>query len=163
MKNGAKEMNKENTHVLTFAKEYDNLDDYNFLKWGTMIGLPQDLFKKLVPNYEELDGEEFNIAMKVCSTLIRELQANNRIVITDKEKAEIERLKHIEEQKEQDLQELAEIYGLRNAKVLMANVMTAYGNAGNPRGDYQTAKKWCEEQGIYDEIERKALGIKVGD
>ncbi|MGO2082476.1 hypothetical protein [Vagococcus sp.] len=152
-------MNKQTTNVLTFAKEYESLDDYNFLKWGTMIGLPQDLFKKLVPNYEELEGKEYEITMKVCSTLIRELQANNRIVITDKEKAEIERLKQVEEQKENDLAELSVIYGNKNARVLMSNVMTAYGNAGKPKGDYHTAKKWCEEQGIYDEIERRALGI----
>lgn len=159
---GAKLMEKKSINTLEFAKEYQSLDDYNFLKWGTMSTLPQDLFKKLIPNYEELDGEEFNIAMKVCSTLIRELQANNRIVITDREKAEIERLKQIEEQKENDLTELSTTYGLRNARVLMANVITAYGNSGNSRGDYKKAKQWCKEKGIYEEIKRKALDVKVG-
>lgn len=144
---------------LDYANEFTSLDQYNFLLWSAPISFAQDIVKSVIPNYKDADDETVRLVYKAVTKVISELKEADRINITPREYAEFEIMKQNQARKEQDLQNILSEYGdLRVSRVIMANVLASYGNAGNNRSDgYLIAKKWCIEQGIFSDIEHLAL------
>lgn len=144
---------------LDFANEFTSLDKYNFLLWSTPIVFAQDIVKSVLPDYKNTDDETAYLIYKAVTKAISELKEADRIKITPREYEEFEIMKQNQERKEHDFQNILSEYGdLRVSRVIMANVLASYGNAGNNRSDgYLIAKKWCIEQGIFSDIEHRAL------
>lgn len=144
---------------LDYANKFTSLDQYNFLLWSAPISFAQDIVKSVIPNYKDADDETIRLVYKAVTKVISELKEADRIKITPREYEEFEIMKQNQERKEQDFQNILAEYGdLRVSRVIMANVLASYGNAGNNRSDgYLIAKKWCIEQGIFSDIEHRAL------
>ena len=154
-------MNNENNkfHGLDLAKPYKSLDDYNFLLWSTPMVYSQDITKSVMPNYKELDEEVVSLVYQAVSKAVNELKNSDRILITQRELDELQVLRERQNEKNKEVEALAIEYGsLTIARVLVSNVLAGYGNAGNKRSDgYQVAKKWCVEQGLFSDIEYRAI------
>lgn len=146
-------------HVLDLAKPYKSLEDYNFLLWSTATVFSQDITKSVLPNYKELDEEVVSLVYQAVSKAVNELKNSDRILITQRELNELQILRERQEEKNKEIEALTLEYGsLKIARVLVANVLGGYGNAGNKRSDgYQVAKKWCVEQGLFSDIEHRAI------
>ena len=146
-------------HVLDLAKPYKSLEDYNFLLWSTATVFSQDITKSVLPNYKELDEEVVSLVYQAVSKAVNELKNSDRILITQRELNELQILRERQEEKTKEVEALAIEYGsLGIVRVLVANVLAGYGNAGNKRSDgYQVAKKWCMEQGLFFDIEYRAI------
>lgn len=144
---------------LDYANEFTSLDQYNFLLWSAPISFAQNIVKSVIPDYKNVDDETVHLVYKAVTMAISELKEADRINITPREYAEFEIMKQNQARKEQDFQNILSEYGdLRVSRVIMANVLASYGNAGNNRSDgYLIAKKWCIEQGIFSDIEHRAL------
>lgn len=144
---------------LDYANEFTSLDQYNFLLWSAPISFAQDIVKSVIPNYKNADDETVRLVYKAVTKAISELKEADRINITPREYAEFEIMKQNQERKEQDFQNILAEYGdLNVSRVIMANVITTYGNSGNNRSDgYLMAKKWCIEQGVFSDVEHRAL------
>ena len=154
MNNETKKIN-----VLDLAKPYKSLDDYNFLLWSTATVFSQDITKSVLPNYKDLDEETVSLVYQAVSKVVNELKNSDRILITQRELNELQILRERQEEKNKEIEALTLEYGsLGIARVLVANVLAGYGNAGNKRSDgYQVAKKWCVEQGLFSDIEYRAI------
>ena len=146
-------------HVLDLAKPYKSLDDYNFLLWSTATVFSQDITKSVLPNYKELDEEVVSLVYQAVSKAVNELKNSDRILTTQRELNELQILRELQNQRNREVEALAIEYGsLEIARVLVANTLTAYGNAGNKRSDgYRVAKKWCVEKGLFYDIEHRAV------
>lgn len=144
---------------LDFANEFTSLDRYNFLLWSAPILFAQDITKSVIPDYKTADDETVHLIYKAVTMAISKLKEADRINITPREYAEFKIMQEHKARKEQDFQNILAEYGDINvSRVIMANVLTTYGNAGNNRADgYLMAKKWCIEQGIFSDIEHRAL------
>ncbi|MGM0181656.1 hypothetical protein IGK74_000556 [Enterococcus sp. AZ150] len=144
---------------LDFANEFTSLDRYNFLLWSAPIVFAQDIVKSVIPDYKTADDETVHLVYKAVTMAISKLKEADRINITPREYAELKIMQEQKARKEQDFQNiLAEYCDINVSNVLMANVLTTYGNAGNNRSDgYLIAKKWCIEQGVFSDIEHRAL------
>lgn len=146
-------------HVLDLAKPYKSLDDYNFLLWSTATVFSQDITKSVLPNYKELDEGTVSLVYQAVLKVVNELKNSDRILITQRELDELQVLRERQNQRDKEVEALAIEYGnLGIARVLVSNILTEYGNAGNKRSDgYQVAKKWCVEQGLFSDIEYRAI------
>ncbi|WP_413509824.1 hypothetical protein [Carnobacterium maltaromaticum] len=148
------------TKQRSFAKTYESLDDYNLIDWGGCTALAQDVVRKVIPNYNDCDSETIRHATNAAIKVIYELKKVERIVMTEHEYKKYEVAKQRQLSRDNEQKELAEQYGsIKVASVIGTNVRTSYLNAGgNPRCDgYESAKLWCVDQGIFDEIERRAI------
>lgn len=150
---------QNNNKSKSFAKPYQSLNDYNFLNWGSYITMAQDVAKKIIPNYEECDHEIKKMVAAAANTVLTELAKEKRIVITDREKKEHEVAEHRQISRDRELEELTKKYGsIKVARVIIANVYTHYLNAvGKSDSDYEIAKAWCIEQGIFAGIEYRGI------
>lgn len=146
-------------HSLDFAKPFESIDDYNFLFWGTDTTMAQDIVKKLIPDYKTCDKEIVKYAFQAALMAINAFQMSQRIVITDREREQLELGKKRQKNREKELDILKKEYGSETvARVLQANIYTQYSNNGGSRSDgYEVAKAWCIEQGTFDEIEYRAI------
>ena len=154
-------MNNKNNkfHGLDLAKPYESIDDYNFLLWYTAIDYSQDITKFMIPNYKEMDEEIVSLVYRAVLKAVQELTNSDRILITQRELNEFRILRERQEEKTKEVEVLAIEYGsLEIARVIVANVLAEYGNAGNKRSDgYRIAKKWCVENGLFEAIEYRGI------